>query len=272
MTSEAINLLDKRSFGGNVALKIDIRKVFDSLDWNFLIKVLLAFGFDSKFCKLVETILFSSKLSISVNGKATGYFSCMRGVRQGDPLSPLLFCLAEEVLSRSLSKLVQDGKLQLMAGPRGIQVPSHVLYADDVMIFCKGTKQNLMTLMDLFNRYGEISGQVINPSKSTFYAGLISARRQDITADILGFAIGKLPFIYLGIPIFKGKPRTSHLQPIADRINSKLATWKESLLSIAGRVELFKFVIHGMLLYSFLIYVWPVSLIKTVDKWIRNFI
>lgn len=166
-------------------------------------KVLNAFGFNQKICNWIEAIPLSAKLSISVNGKASGYFSCKRGVRQGDPLSLLLFCLTEEVLSRGISKLVNDGKLTLMTGPRGTQVPSHVLYADNVMILCRGTQKNVHSLMNLFQKYDVVSGQVINPSKSTFYSGAVSSRRQAHIADLLGFAVGKLPFIYIGIPIFK---------------------------------------------------------------------
>lgn len=137
LTSEDINLLDKKYFGGNLALKIDVKKAFDTLDWKFLIKVLHAFGFNDKFCNWIDIILHSAKLS--VNGKASGFFACKRGVRQGDPVSPLFFCIAEEVLSGGITKLVREGNLQLMAGARGSKVPSHVLYADDIMIFCKGT-------------------------------------------------------------------------------------------------------------------------------------
>lgn len=50
----------------------------------------------------------------------------------------------------------------------------------------------------------------------------------------LGFAQGQIPFTYLGVPIFKGKPKVAHLQPITDKIKTKLATWKGSLLSIMG--------------------------------------
>ncbi|CAJ2645555.1 unnamed protein product [Trifolium pratense] len=272
LTSEAINMLNNKNFGGNLAMKIDIRKAFDTLDWDFLLKVLHTFGFSPVFCNWIKVILHSACLSIVINGRPSGYFTCRRGVRQGDPLSPILFCLAEEVLSRSITKLVEDGSLQLIPGTRGNFVPSHILYADDVMIFCRATLANINILKGLFQRYGEASGQIINPSKSTFYVGSISATRTNRIADMLGFSIGTLPFIYLGVPIFKGKPKACHLQPIADRIKAKLAAWKASLLSIAGRVQIVKSIIHGMLIYSFMIYAWPISLLKDVDRWIRNFI
>jgi hypothetical protein len=72
--------------------------------------------------------------------------------------------------------------------------------------------------------------------------------------------------------MFKGKPKVCHLQPIADRIKLKLSAWKASLLSIAGRVQLVKFVIQSMMIYSISLYSWPISLIKEVEKNIRNFI
>lgn len=53
LASEAINLLDYKTFGSNVALKFDIKKAFDTIDWDFLISVLDAFGFDAKFCNWV---------------------------------------------------------------------------------------------------------------------------------------------------------------------------------------------------------------------------
>jgi hypothetical protein len=135
IASEAVNLLHNKSFGGNLALKIDISKAFDTLEWPFLLKVLNCFGFNDTFCNWIQVILKSAFLSISINGKSEGYFNCSRGVRQGDPLSPLLFCIAEDVLSRSIAKLVQDGKLDLIKGTRHIKVPSHTFYADDLMVF-----------------------------------------------------------------------------------------------------------------------------------------
>jgi hypothetical protein len=81
-----------------------------------------------------------------------------------------------------------------------------------------------------------------------------------------------VPFDYLGVPIFKGKPKKIHLQALTDKVKSKLASWKGHSLSLMGRVQLVQSVIHGMLLYSFKIYSWPRSLIKLLDSCIRNFV
>lgn len=165
-----------------------------------------------------------------------------------------------------------NGALSLMKGARCVQVSSHILYADNVMVFCKASQKNLQILMKLFCSYGEASGQIINHSKSTFYVGSCQGRRINNIAEILGFRVGKLPFVYLSIPIFRGKLKRLHLMPIVDRIRIKLAAWKAYLLSISGRVLLVKSVIHSMLTYSFLIYSWHVSLMKLIDQWCRNFI
>ncbi|GAU22700.1 hypothetical protein TSUD_138230 [Trifolium subterraneum] len=191
---------------------------------------------------------------------------------EGDPLSPLLFCLAEDVLSRSISKLVLDGRLNLIKGTRKFNVPSHSFYADDLMIFCKGNLAGLKALKDLFGRYANESGQVINNSKSTIFSGSITPGRLAIISQLLNFKLGSLPFNYLGVPIFKGKPKVCHLQPIADKIKLKLSAWKASLLSIAGRVQLVRAVIQSMLVYSITLYCWPVTLLKDIEKWVRNFI
>jgi ribonuclease HI len=210
-------------------------------------------------------------LSILVNGKAVGFFNCSRGVRQGDPLSPLLFCIAEEVLSRHISSLVYNNKLSCIISGRTI-LPSHSFFADDLMIFCKATMRNANNLRDLLNEYGENSGQRISPNKSKLFGGSISSTRLLSLSHALGFSIGTVPFNYLGVPIFKGKPKKIHLQALADRVKSKLASWKGHSLSLMGRVQLVQSVIHGMLLYSFKIYSWPRSLIKHLDSCIRNFV
>jgi len=82
----------------------------------------------------------------------------------------------------------------------------------------------------------------------------MSMVRKQALASILGFQHGSLPFTYLGIPLFKGKPKVVHLQAIGDRLTSKMTSGKGQLLTIMGRVQLVNFVLSGMLVYSFQIY------------------
>ena len=252
--SESVNLLHKKTFGGNIALKIDVRKAFDTINWQFLIHVLKCFGFNQIFCDWILTILHSAKLSVNINGKAVGFFNCTRGVRQGDPLSPLLFCFAEEVLSTGLEALVMEGKLSPIRGSRNLHMPSHCLYADDILIFYKGTLANIRHIMKLFDTYGQFSGQLVNAQKSKFYTGALSLSRIHTITSITRFSHGSLPFTYLGIPLFKGKPKSIHLRPVVDRIQSKLHAWRGKLLTIKGRVPLVNAVISSMLTYSFHVY------------------
>ncbi|KAF1872450.1 hypothetical protein Lal_00016748 [Lupinus albus] len=97
---------------------------------------------------------------------------------------------------------------------------------------------NLLALKRLIQDYATASGQHMNLAKCKFYTSCGNARRIQKLSEILGFSAGSLPFYYLGVPLFKGKPRRIHMQPIADRIIDKLATWKGLSLSIMGMVEL----------------------------------
>lgn len=137
------------------------------------------------------------------------------------PLSPLLFCLAEEVISRGIEALVSDGRLTQICATRNMFIPNHCLYADDILIFCKGTLSNVRNIMQLFESYGKYSGQIVNAHKSKFYSASIPMSRMHTISSISGFRHGSIPFTYLGIPLFKGKPKSCHLRPIVDRIQSK---------------------------------------------------
>ncbi|KAF1894215.1 hypothetical protein Lal_00004139 [Lupinus albus] len=156
---------------------------------------------------------------------------------------------------QSFWPIVGDDICSPIVGPKGVRTPSHVLYADDILIFCKGLKSNMVALNNLIKDYTEAFGQHVNPAKCKFYIYNGTTRRTATLNGILGFSAGSLPFNYLGVPLFRGKPKRLHLQPIANRVLAKLATWKGLVLSIMGRVELVKSVVHSMLAYSFHIYV-----------------
>lgn len=147
LACEEFNLLDYKSWCGNVALKVDIMKAFDTLNWLFLLKILKQFSLNNKFYQWIHNILHSFWISISVNGSLKGFFNFTPGVRQGDHLSPLLFCLAEDVLIRHISRLMDPGSLSLISGTNSILVQSHISYADDVLILWKGSLANMCRLI-----------------------------------------------------------------------------------------------------------------------------
>jgi len=109
---------------------------------------------------------------------------------------------------------------------------THVLYVDDIIIFCTDTKRNIRELLNIFHKYSEVSGQIVNNAKSRF---------------------------------FTGKPKVDHYQMITDSLKAKLSTWKGSVLSVMGRVQLVKSIIHGMLVYFFHVYMWPWRLFRLLD-------
>ncbi|XP_026411100.1 uncharacterized protein LOC113306371 [Papaver somniferum] len=139
LASEMVNELDIKRRGGNVCLKLEITQAYDSLSWDFLVETIKHFGFYEVGIKWIRILFESAKISVLVNGGPCGFFNVGRRLRQGDPLSSVLFVIAEEVLSRSISKFVHEGKIVPMVNRNSCQ-PSHLLFADDIFVFCNGKK------------------------------------------------------------------------------------------------------------------------------------
>ncbi|KAL8527709.1 hypothetical protein ACS0TY_005524 [Phlomoides rotata] len=176
---------------------------------------------------------------------------------QGDPLSPLLFCIIEDVLARLIDRAVVNNEFHSAFALNNFTCPAYLMYADDILVFCKASRWNAHCLKHILDSYASLSGQVFNPDKSN--------------AAIFG-PLATLPFIYLGVPIFWGAPKGALLRGTADCIISKFARWKGSSLSLAGRACLVNSVIVSSLVHSMMIYKWPRSLLNKIDKAMRNFI
>ena len=116
-------------------LKLDIANAFDSVQWDFLMEVLEQLGFQAKWRAWVSSLLGSSSTSVLLNGVKGKWFRHFRGLRQEDPLSPLLFIIAMEPLQRLFDLAVSDGLLSDIGG-RTIKLRAS-LYANDAAIFLK---------------------------------------------------------------------------------------------------------------------------------------
>ena len=163
------------------------------------------------------------------------------------------------------------GKINGLACPGKLSPPSHVLFADDVMVFMQGDTRGIRNLMSFLDEYAQNSGQVVNKNKSSVFLGKFAKRREVVIQRLLGIRRGSLPFTYLGVPIFQGRPKVAYFRSIADKVRCKLSSWKGVQLSQSARLQLISSTIQSLLIYSFQVYQWPQALLLKVQRWTRNF-
>ena len=139
----------------------------------------------------------------------------MRGLRQGEPLSPALFILGAEVLSRSLNNLHLDPSYARFKVSSGCQSVSHLAYADDVLIFTSAASQSLKRVMTVLRGYEAVSGQLINLQKSGFLVHhRLSGNRLQVIRRHTGFSHRTFPIKYLGCPLFYGRSKHTYFEAI----------------------------------------------------------
>ncbi|KAK9949310.1 hypothetical protein M0R45_004842 [Rubus argutus] len=125
-----------------------------------------------------------------------------------------------------------------MASPKSTTPPSHVLFANDVMTFMQGSTLRIKYLMKFLKEYANNLGQSINRAKSSAYLGKHARSREIFIQHLLGIREGVLPFTYLGVPIFKGQPKSNFFCAIADKVRCKLSSWKGHQFSKVARMQL----------------------------------
>ena len=132
-----------------VVCKLDIEKVYDHVNWDTLFYLLERMGFGGRWRSWLKTCVTTVRFSVLVNGSPAGFFGSSRGLRQGDPLSPLLFLLIMEVLSCILKKTEKGSLIQgFHVGPinsTGIYI-SHLLFADDTIFLVMPLKSKSFPL------------------------------------------------------------------------------------------------------------------------------
>jgi hypothetical protein len=136
----------KKSRKKCLIFKVDFEKAYDSVDWGFLDYMLRRFGFDDIWCAWMKACVCSGSMSILVNGSPTEEISIKRGLKQGDPLAPLLFIIVAEGLGALMRSAVERGRFQPFLVGRGGLPVSILQYADDTLCIGEATVDNLWAL------------------------------------------------------------------------------------------------------------------------------
>ncbi|XP_057420539.1 uncharacterized protein LOC130714634 [Lotus japonicus] len=273
LAQEVVHYLDHSlARKGSMAFKIDLEKN-NKLSWGFLEETIRDFGFPDSICRLIMCCVSSAKLALLWNGTRLPWFSPVRGLRQGDPMSPYLFVMCMEKLSVRIQNTVDASLWQPITLSRGGPPLSHIFFADDVMLFCKATTTQVELVADILDSFGAASGLVVSAAKSKALCskGVPAATRNSI-ANVCPIRVVRNLGKYLGFPMASGRVSHGSFNFIIDQISRRLAGWKCRLLNTAGRVCLARAVITAIPTYYMQVLWMPRRTINLIDKAARNFI
>ena len=148
--------------------KLEIEKAYNHVNWEFLMFLLQQCGFSEKWRRWIKCCISTVKFSILINGCPSDFFGSSRGLRQGDPLSPFLFDIFMEALSRMLVSSTAAGQFSgfIVGNEAGfLMLVSHLLFADDTLVFCDADSTHITALCGILSRFEEMSGLRINLGK-----------------------------------------------------------------------------------------------------------
>ncbi|XP_060182106.1 uncharacterized protein LOC132611743 [Lycium barbarum] len=256
LVQEIVHEIRIRGKPANTVIKLDMAKAYDRVSWLFLTKVLRKMGFGEMLINMVYRIISNNWYSILINGQAQGFFKSSRGVKQGDPLSPTLFIITSECMTRALNHLHYKEGYVGYGMPKWSPYINHLAYADDTIIFTSAQPQTLKLVMETLAKYEKVSGQKINKEKSVVYLHQsVSQTVANSVVEETNIPRKDFPFTYLGVPIYYERRRIAHFKEITNKIQNRLSLWTGKLLSMGGRTTLINHVLQSM----------PVHLLSACD-------
>jgi hypothetical protein len=222
---ESVHAMRRKKKGRSrfCAVKLDMMKAYDRVEWHFLEAIMLKLGFSENMVRLILKCVSSVRFSVRVNGELLPYFTPSRGLRQGDPISPYLFLLCAEGFTALLN--TYGGNFV----DRGIRVSSraqwinHLLFADDSLIFMSASIQSGERLNDILRIYSECSGQSVNREKSSiFFSPNTPVNIRQNLKQLLGIPVEAFSERYLGLPTAAGRITSGSFDHIAERTRGRI--------------------------------------------------
>jgi hypothetical protein len=234
----------KQSGNEVVILKLDFAKAFDTVEHQAIMRVLACQGYDEKWLHWMSMIMGTGTSSVLLNGVPGKKFFCKRGVRQGDPLSPILFVSVAELLQCMVNQLFHEG---IFLAP--LPIPNTdfpiIQYADDTLVIMQACPIQLLALKELLEKFAQATGLRVNYAKSAMMPINISEERLTELATVFGCATGVLPFTYLGLPLGTTKPTIQDMSPLVSLVERRMNA-SARFLNYGGRLQFVQSVLSSL--------------------------
>nr|XP_027086514.1 uncharacterized protein LOC113708252 [Coffea arabica] len=257
---------------GFMAIKLDMAKAYDRVEWHFLQAMMQKMGFCARWINWITSCLSSVSYSFNCNGESKGFVTPERGIRQGDPLSPYLFLICSEGFSNLLKKAEERKDINGLRISRQGPLITHLFFADDSLIFCKANNRQATEVMKILRTYEKASGQLINLDKSAiFFSKNVSRElRREVCSSLGGMAEMKQGK-YLGLPMVIARTKDQIFGFIKENIRRKLQDWRNKFLSNAGKEVLLKAVSMAMPTYAMSVFKLPRKMCKDIRSMMANY-
>jgi hypothetical protein len=254
------------------AVKLDMHKAYDRVEWGFLRDMMLRLGFNLEWVNMIMACVTSVNYRIWFNSEETEVFTPTRGIRQGDPLSPYLFLICAEGLSSLLEYEELNGGIQGVKVCRGEPSVSHLLFADDSLILMTTDMSNATSLRNALDMYCANSGQLVSVAKSSiFFSPNTDVQVRAEVCAHLNILVESLTDKYLGLPSLVGIDRSDCFQHLIERICQRINGWNEKLLSIGGKEILLKAIAQAIPAYAMSVFNIPKNICKAICNAIAKF-
>ncbi|WVZ71809.1 LOW QUALITY PROTEIN: hypothetical protein U9M48_020345 [Paspalum notatum var. saurae] len=255
---ETLHELHRKNLNG-VIFKIDFEKAYDKVRWDFLQQTLSMKGLSTTWCDWIRFFVQGGNVAVNVNGQTDAFFQTRKGLRQGDPLSPILFNIVADMLAIIINRAKVEGKVNGVI-PNLVEDGLSILQcADDTVIFLEHDLELARNMKALLCMFKKLSGLKINFHKSEiFYFGQAKE-------------LGSFPFRYLGLPLHYRKLGNSDWKHIEERFEQRLSGWKGKLLSVGGRLVLINSVLSSLPMFMLSFFAIPKGVLKKLEYYRSRF-
>lgn len=255
-----------------MAIKLDLQKAYDRVSWDFIHSVFLHLGFNEVFANWILNCMSSISFEVLVNGGKSESFKLSRGLRQGDSLSPNLFILGQEILSRMLDKKLRQRNICGIRTSKSGPIIMNVMYADDIILFSKASKKDATTINHILNKYCSWSSQQVNREKSgILFSNHTQSNTRRSLKSILQMKSLKKDTIYLGAPLLLSRAPAKDFFYLQSKLEAKLTGWRTKCLLWAGRRTLICSVAQSIPNYSMSTFNIPKKVWENLDSLSRKF-